>query len=44
MLWDRTADYTPDYFDLGWQIWRQNYDAITSGTELVTLVDKAAGY
>jgi len=51
-LWDcqnllltaHNADFTEDYFSLGWSIWRENFDACSSGRPLVTLVDKSAGY
>jgi phosphoglycerate dehydrogenase-like enzyme len=38
------ADYTPEYFDLGWQVWRNNLDAFMAGKPLVTPVDRLAGY
>ena len=51
-LWDRdnllltahNADYTADYFDLGWNVWRDNYERVKAGEDLATPVDVAAGY
>lgn len=44
LLTAHNADYTDDYFALGWKIWRDNYDAVAAGTPLPTLVDTATGY
>lgn len=38
------ADYTEDYFDCGWNIWRQNLKAFRENQTLATLVDKKMGY
>ncbi len=38
------ADFTSDYFELGWDIWKANLAAFQSGEEFVTLVDKERGY
>jgi phosphoglycerate dehydrogenase-like enzyme len=44
LLTAHNADFTNDYFALGWSIWRDNYDAHTTGAPLQTVVDKATGY
>merc|ERR1711920_249711 len=36
LLTAHNADFTEDYFELGWNIWRQNYDAFVKGHDLVT--------
>merc|ERR1712048_602225 len=43
ILTAHNADFTDDYFELGWSVWRSNLDGLRSGTGLVTLVDKRAG-
>ena len=51
-LWDcenllltaHNADYTADYFELGWRVWRQNFDKYKAGQALATPVDVYAGY
>jgi phosphoglycerate dehydrogenase-like enzyme len=51
-LWDcekllltaHNADFTASYFDLGWEVWRQNSERFVRGEPLATLVDTAAGY
>ncbi|KAK3245537.1 hypothetical protein CYMTET_44900 [Cymbomonas tetramitiformis] len=51
-LWDtknlvmtsHNADYTEDYFDLGWDVWRKNFEAFSNKTEWFTPVDKSSGY
>ena len=44
LLTAHNADFTDDYFELGWSVWRKNFDALCSGGGLVTEVDKRAGY
>ena len=44
LLTAHNADYTDDYFQLGWDVWRSNFDSLASGGSLVTPVDKASGY
>ena len=51
-LWDRenilitahNADFTEDYFELGWKVWRENYECIKADKPVATPVEKAAGY
>ena len=51
-LWDcenllvtaHNADYTDDYFDLGWQVWAENHARYAAGEPLATPVDISAGY
>lgn len=38
------ADYTDDYFSLGWRIWRQNFEALQAGSPVCTPVDRLARY
>ena len=38
------ADYTDDYFDLGWQVWAENHARYAAGEPLATPVDISAGY
>ena len=38
------ADFTEDYFELGWRVWAENYEQYSKGQPLVTLVSKADGY
>eukprot|EP00937_MAST-01D_sp_MAST-1D-sp2_P002258 g2258.t1 len=44
LLTSHNADYTVDYFELGWRVWRSNLDGIKLGTGVATPVDKGAGY
>jgi len=44
LLTAHNADNTDDYLQLGWGIWKQNFDAFVAGRALITLVDKSAGY
>ena len=51
-LWNRenilitahNADFTEDYFELGWNVWRENYECIKADKPVATPVEKAAGY
>uniref|UniRef100_A0A7S2WCK5 D-isomer specific 2-hydroxyacid dehydrogenase NAD-binding domain-containing protein n=1 Tax=Rhizochromulina marina TaxID=1034831 RepID=A0A7S2WCK5_9STRA len=51
-LWDcenllltaHNADYTADYFELGWKVWMENLDKFLQGKPLATPVDLNAGY
>ena len=51
-LWDapnllltaHNADFTDDYIELGWKVWRDNCEAAVAGKPLATPVDKVAGY
>eukprot|EP01060_Flectonema_neradi_P035371 TRINITY_DN6495_c3_g1_i1.p1 TRINITY_DN6495_c3_g1~~TRINITY_DN6495_c3_g1_i1.p1 ORF type:complete len:356 (+),score=69.74 TRINITY_DN6495_c3_g1_i1:72-1070(+) len=51
-LWDldnllitaHNADKTADFSELGWGIWKDNYQAYLNDAPLATLVDKVAGY
>ena len=52
-LWDcgekllmtaHNADYTEDYFALGWDVWRQNWVSLRDDGVPTTPVDTAAGY
>ena len=38
------ADFTHDYFKLGWDIWKANLAAFQRMEKFVTLVDKECGY
>ena len=38
------ADFTSDYFKLGWNIWKANLASFQRMEEFVTLVDKERGY
>ena len=44
VLTAHNADFTEDYFELGWSVWRANLDGIRAGTGVVTPVSKTAGY
>ena len=44
ILTAHNADFTDDYFNLGWSVWRSNLDGLRDGSGLVTAVDKTAGY
>ena len=47
LLTAHNADYTDDYFRLGWSVWKENLDALLSGAsadEMATVVNKKAGY
>jgi phosphoglycerate dehydrogenase-like enzyme len=51
-LWDcpnllltaHNADFTEDYFKLGWEVWARNLRCYLEGQPLATPVDKRAGY
>jgi len=52
-LWDcdnvlltaHNADYAEDYFNLAWKVWRDNFEAYTSGQPLLSTVkDPSQGY
>ena len=38
------ADYTDDYFELGWQVWASNFERFSAGEPLDTPVDMNSGY
>ena len=44
LLTAHNADLTADYFQLGWDVWRSNYDCFLRGDPLATPVDPAMGY
>lgn len=45
ILTAHNADFTQDYFDLGWQVFGHNLDAFLAGADkLATEIDKGAGY
>jgi len=44
LLTAHNADYTDDYFRLGWDVWRSNLERHLADEPLVTPVDIAAGY
>jgi len=44
LITSHNADFTEDYFDLGWKIWEQNLHAFVEGTEMKTPVDRILGY
>ena len=51
-LWDcdnllltaHNADYTDDYFELGWKVWAANLERYLRNEPMATPVDKLAGY
>lgn len=51
-LWDldnilissHNADFTDDFYSLGYEVWQQNYRRFIDGKPLVNLVDKDLGY
>jgi len=51
-LWDcdnllltaHNADFTEDYFKLGWDVWAKNLDCYLNGRSMATPVNKMAGY
>lgn len=51
-LWDcenllltaHNADFTEDYFKLGWDVWRSNLECFLEDRPMATLVDKFSGY
>uniref|UniRef100_A0A7S3PHG0 D-isomer specific 2-hydroxyacid dehydrogenase NAD-binding domain-containing protein n=1 Tax=Aplanochytrium stocchinoi TaxID=215587 RepID=A0A7S3PHG0_9STRA len=45
LLTAHNADFTTDYFELGWNVWQDNLDRFISGNnELATPVNKSLGY
>ena len=44
LLTGHNADLTPDYFELGWDVWSQNLERFKRDEPLVTPVDIGAGY
>ena len=44
LLTAHNADFTHDYFDHGWRVWRANMEALQRGEPLATPVDLSAGY
>ena len=44
LLTAHNADMTADFSELGWGIWKDNYQSYVSSTPFTSLVDKAAGY
>ena len=38
------ADYTDDYFELGWEVWGSNFRKFAAGEPLDTPVDMSSGY
>jgi len=44
LLSAHNADFTNDYFDLGWQVWAKNYEAFVRFESFPTPVDTNAGY
>mmetsp|Transcript_9171 Transcript_9171/g.13761 ORF Transcript_9171/g.13761 Transcript_9171/m.13761 type:complete len:362 (+) Transcript_9171:37-1122(+) len=38
------ADYVADYFEMGWKVWKDNFDAYKTNSPMTTLVEKKAGY
>lgn len=44
LLTAHNADYTDDYFQLGWRVWQSNLEAHLRGEPMKTPVDKTAGY
>ena len=44
LLTAHNADYTAEYFDLGWEVWAQNHACFVSGRAFETPVDLISGY
>jgi phosphoglycerate dehydrogenase-like enzyme len=44
LITSHNADYTSDYFELGWRVWRENFEKFKAGEPLVTPVDVHSGY
>eukprot|EP00966_Prymnesium_polylepis_P078642 1822715-Prymnesium_polylepis.1 len=44
LLTAHNADYTHDYFELGWKVWAANLDCFLRSAPMATPVDKRAGY
>mmetsp|Transcript_18455 Transcript_18455/g.58981 ORF Transcript_18455/g.58981 Transcript_18455/m.58981 type:complete len:100 (+) Transcript_18455:996-1295(+) len=44
LLTAHNADYTADYFRLGWRVWRDNLERVGRGEPLATPVDVGMGY
>ena len=44
LLTAHNADFTEDYFELGWQVWVENFERHSTGQALVTPVSKTEGY
>ena len=44
LLTAHNADFTDDYFELGWNVWVNNLECLMSGRPMATPVDKTAGY
>jgi len=51
-LWDldnilissHNADYTDDFYSLGYEVWQENYRRYAEGKTLIHIVDKQVGY
>ena len=44
LLTSHNADFTADYFELGWRVWGENFDRFSAGKPLSTPVDIGQGY
>ena len=44
LLTAHNADFTDDYFRLGWAVWKENLDALLADKPPATPVDRLAGY
>ena len=44
LITSHNADFTGNFFQLGWEVWSKNMDAFARGEQLVTEIDPAAGY
>ncbi|KAL1511024.1 hypothetical protein AB1Y20_005849 [Prymnesium parvum] len=44
LLTAHNADFTEDYFKLGWNVWSKNLSCYLDDQPLATIVDKRAGY
>lgn len=44
LLTAHNADFTKDYFELGWRVWAKNYEAFLRSQPWATPVNTDAGY
>ena len=44
LLTAHNADFTVDYFQLGWHVWAQNYESFMNSKPFATPVDTKLGY
>ena len=44
LMTSHNADFTEDYFELGWKVWGENLECFEKGAPLATPVDLREGY